>query len=37
MPEGALRDQVEGMRALLAQAVGTMPTHDEWIARYWKA
>jgi tryptophan halogenase len=37
MPEGKLVDQVEGMRAVLAQAVGTMPTHEEWIDRYWKA
>jgi tryptophan halogenase len=37
MPEGRLIDNVEGMRAMLAQAVATMPTHDEWIDRYWKA
>jgi tryptophan halogenase len=37
MPEGRLADNVEGMRAMLAQAVATMPTHDEWINRYWKA
>jgi tryptophan halogenase len=37
MPEGTLADNVEGMRAMLAQAVATMPTHDEWINRYWKA
>ena len=37
MPEGRLVDNVEGMRAMLAQAVATMPTHDEWINRYWKA
>ena len=37
MPEGRLVDNVEGMRAMLAQAVATMPTHDEWIDRYWKA
>jgi tryptophan halogenase len=37
MPEGRLADNVEGMRAMLAQAVSTMPTHDEWIDRYWKA
>jgi tryptophan halogenase len=37
MPDAKLRDQVGGMRALLAQAVGTMPTHEEWIERYWKA
>jgi tryptophan halogenase len=37
MPEGRLVDNVDGMRAMLAQAVATMPTHDEWINRYWKA
>ncbi|WP_075793702.1 tryptophan halogenase family protein [Massilia putida] len=37
MPEGRLADNVEGMRATLAQAVSSMPTHDEWINRYWKA
>jgi len=37
MPEGTLVDHVEGARAVLAQAVGTMPTHEEWIDRYWKA
>jgi tryptophan 7-halogenase len=37
MPEGKLVDHVEGMRAVLAQAVGTMPTHEEWIDRYWNA
>jgi len=37
MPEDRLVEQVEGMRRMLAQAVGTMPTHQEWIDRYWKA
>ena len=37
MPEERLLDHVESMRATLAQAVGSMPTHQEWIARYWKA
>jgi len=37
MPEGTLVDHVEGVRAMLAQAVGTMPTHEEWIDRYWNA
>ena len=37
MPEDKLVEHVEGMRTMLAQAVGTMPTHQEWIDRYWKA
>jgi len=37
MPEDKLVEHVEGMRTMLAQAVGTMPTHLEWIDRYWKA
>jgi len=37
MPENLLREHVEGMRQTLANAVDTMPTHAEWIARYWKA
>jgi tryptophan halogenase len=37
MPEDRLIDHVNGMRATLAQAVATMPTHQEWIDRYWKA
>ena len=24
-------------KTMLAQAVATMPTHQEWIDRYWKA
>lgn len=37
MPENRLVEHVEGVRATLAHAVGTMPTHQEWIERYWKA
>ena len=37
MPEDKLAAHVDGMRTMLAQAAGTMPTHQEWIDRYWKA
>jgi tryptophan halogenase len=37
MPEEKLVEYVEGMRTTLANAVAAMPTHQEWIARYWKA
>jgi tryptophan halogenase len=37
MPEDKLVEHVEGVRAMLAQAVATMPTHEEWIDHYWKA
>ncbi|ALK95605.1 tryptophan halogenase [Massilia sp. WF1] len=37
MPEDRLLDHVDSMRALLAHAVAAMPTHQEWIDRYWKA
>ena len=37
MPEDRLVEVVEGLRANLKQAVATMPTHQEWINRYWKA
>jgi len=37
MPEDRLAEVVEGLRANLKQAVATMPTHQEWIDRYWKA
>ena len=37
MPEDKLVEHVEGVRTMLAHAVGTMPTHEEWINRYWKA
>jgi tryptophan halogenase len=37
MPEDRLIELVEGMRGTLAHAVASMPTHEEWIERYWKA
>ena len=37
MPEEKLLDVVESMRAMLANAVSAMPTHQEWIDRHWKA
>jgi tryptophan halogenase len=37
MPEERLLDHVESMRAMLAHAADSMPTHEEWIQRYWKA
>jgi len=37
MPEDKLVEHVDGIRATLAHAVSTMPTHAEWIDRYWKA
>ncbi|MES2127331.1 MAG: tryptophan halogenase family protein [Pseudomonadota bacterium] len=37
MPEDRLVELVEGMRTMLAHAVDAMPTHQEWINRYWKA
>ncbi|WP_020655105.1 tryptophan halogenase family protein [Massilia niastensis] len=37
MPEDRLVEHVEDMRAMLAHAVAAMPTHREWIDRYWKA
>jgi tryptophan halogenase len=37
MPEERLVELVEGMRGSLARAVDSMPTHEEWIQRYWKA
>jgi tryptophan halogenase len=37
MPEERLLDHVESMRAMLAHATDSMPTHQEWIDRYWKA
>jgi tryptophan halogenase len=36
MPEDKLVEYVEGMRTKLAHAVAAMPTHEEWIDRYWK-
>ncbi|MGB9108705.1 MAG: tryptophan halogenase family protein [Telluria sp.] len=37
MPEERLVDHVDSLRASLAQAVATMPTHQQWLDRYWKA
>jgi tryptophan 7-halogenase len=37
MPEDRLLELVEGMRISLAHAADSMPTHEEWINRYWKA
>jgi tryptophan halogenase len=37
MPEESLIDHVESVRGMLAHAVATMPAHQEWIDRYWKA
>ena len=37
MPEERLVQYVEGVRTTLAHAVAAMPTHQEWIDRYWKA
>ncbi|MFG6461693.1 tryptophan halogenase family protein [Roseateles sp. DXS20W] len=37
MPQQRLVEHVEGVRSLLAQAVPTMPTHQEWLNRYWRA
>ncbi|WP_323142928.1 tryptophan halogenase family protein [Massilia phyllosphaerae] len=37
MPEDKLVEHVEGVRTMLARAVATMPTHEEWIDHYWKA
>jgi len=37
MPEDKLVEHVEGLRAMLAHAVASMPTHEAWIDRYWKA
>ncbi len=37
MPEDKLIEHVDGMRILLAQAVAAMPTHQDWIKRYWQA
>ena len=37
MPEDRLVELVEGMRTSLSRAVDSMPTHEEWIQRYWKA
>lgn len=37
MPESRLVEFVEGMRTTLAHAAAVMPTHQQWIERYWKA
>ena len=37
MPDDKLVEYVEGMRATFAHAAASMPTHQEWIDRYWKA
>lgn len=37
MPEDKLLDYVEGMRTTFSHAVSAMPTHQQWIDRYWKA
>jgi tryptophan halogenase len=37
MPVEKVAEHVDGMRAMLAHAVAAMPTHQEWINRYWKA
>ena len=37
MPEDRLVELVEGMRGSLARAADSMPTHEEWLERYWKA
>ena len=37
MPEDKLLDYVEGMRTTFMHAVSAMPTHQQWIDRYWKA
>jgi len=37
MPEDKLLDYVEGMRTTFLHAVSAMPTHQQWIDRYWKA
>jgi tryptophan 7-halogenase len=37
MPDDKLVELVERMRMTLSDAVASMPTHGEWISRYWKA
>ena len=36
MPEDKLVEYVEGMRMTLLHATAAMPTHQQWIDRYWK-
>lgn len=37
MPQEALARYVEGTRERLAEAVAAMPTHQQFLDRYWKA
>jgi len=37
MPDDRLQEHVDGVRSMLARAVPSMPLHQEWIDRYWKA
>jgi len=37
LPDDRLQQHVDGVRATLAGAVASMPSHQEWIDRYWKA
>jgi len=37
MPEDKLLEYVDGMRTTFMHAVAAMPTHQQWIDRYWKA
>ncbi|MFZ6873262.1 tryptophan halogenase family protein [Undibacterium sp. Di27W] len=37
MPEDKLADYVESMRTTLLHAADAMPTHQQWLDRYWKA
>jgi tryptophan 7-halogenase len=37
MPTEKLIEYVDGVRKTLADAVATMPTHDQWIEKHWKA
>ncbi|WP_271008194.1 tryptophan halogenase family protein [Paucibacter sp. B51] len=37
MPEDRLHAFVEGTRHILSDAVAAMPTHQQWLERYWRA
>ncbi len=37
MPDAQLQQHVEGIRQMLMQAVDSMPTHQQWLQRYWQA
>ncbi len=37
MPEHKLFEQVDGMRDMLLHASASMPTHEQWVQRYWQA